>query len=147
MRLYLVHLSLDHGFDKNFFCLFCPGFCSTLGSLRRHIVRNHTRETSNSSNEFEQKGSDSVLESETADEKEENFERQFKRIHLIVRCEAADELLLRLLSSSSVTLSNSFKFLEQVVSFFNLLTESIYQILKHPLQYPFESCPENISFM
>ena len=40
LRLYLVHLSLDHGFDKTFFCLFCPRFYSTLGSLRRHIVRN-----------------------------------------------------------------------------------------------------------
>ena len=147
LRLYLVHLSLDHGFDKNFFCLFCPRFYSTLGSLRRHIVRNHATETSNSSNEFEQKGSDSVLESETNDEKAENFERQFKLIQKIVRGEAGDELLLRLLSSSSVTLSNAFKFLEQVGSFFNLLTESIYQILKHPLQYPSESCPENIEIL
>ena len=59
-----------------------------------------------------------MLESETADEKEENFERQFKLIQNIVRGEASDELLLLHLSSSSVTLSNAFKFFEQVGSFF-----------------------------
>ena len=99
LRLYLVHLSLDQGFDKNFFCLFCPRFYSTLGSPQRQIVRNYATETSNCSNQFEQKGNDSVPESKTADEKEENFERQFKLIQKIVRGEAGDELLLRLLSS------------------------------------------------
>ena len=147
LRLHLVHLSLDHGLDKNFFCLFCPRFYSTFGSLRRHVVRNHATDTNNSSNEFGQNGNDSVPESETADEKEENFERQFKLIQKTVRGEAGDELLLPLLSSSSVTLSNAFKFLEQVGSFFNILTESIYQILKHPLQYPSERCPENIKIL
>ena len=86
-------------------------------------------------------------ESKTADEKEENFETQFKLIQKIVRGEAGDELLLRPLSSSSVKLGNAIKILEQVGSFFNLLTESIYQILKHLLQNPCERCPENIEML
>ena len=141
-----MHLSLDHSFDKNFFCLFCPRFYSSPKCLRIHIVRSHSLETKQS-DEFLQENENFVSESETPNETVETFEKHLKIIQKIARGEAGDEVLLRVLSSSSVTLSNAFKFLDQFGSYFNLLFESIFQIIENSLAAPSELCTENFELL
>ena len=141
-----MHLSLDHSFDKNFFCLFCPRFYSSPKCLRIHIVRSHSSETKQS-DEFLQENENFVSESETPNETVETFEKHLKIIQKIARGEAGDEVLLRVLSSSSVTLSNAFKFLDQFGSYFNLLFESIFQIIENSLAAPSELCSENFELL
>ena len=139
-----MHLSLYHSFDKNFFCLFCPRFYSS--PTRIHLVRSHSSETKQS-DDFLQENKNFVSQSETPNETVETFEKHLKIIQKIARGEAGDESLLRVLSSSSVILSNAFKFLDQFGSYFNLLFESIFQIIENSLAAPSELCSENFELL
>ena len=139
LQQFLMNLSLDHSFDNNFFCLFCPLFYSSPKCLRIHIVRSHSSETKES-DEILQENENFVSESKTPNETVETFEKHLKIIQKIARGEAGDEVLLRVLSSSSVTLSNAFNFLDQFGSYYNLLFESIFQIIENSLAAPSELC-------
>ena len=79
LQQFLTHLSLDHTFDKNFFCLFCPRFYSSSKCVRIHIVRSHSSETKQS-DEFLQENKNFVSESETRNETVETFEKHLKII-------------------------------------------------------------------
>ena len=125
VRFYLSHLYLDYCYEKKFNCVFCPRFYPHVNSLRKHLTKCDSKTegklkeplSENSPCDFEE-----VFPAEGADVKLQLLEK-------ITSGSVGDDVLIKVLSSSSITITKAFDFVEHFGGLFSQTTKLIFELI------------------